>query len=153
MKYDSNSSWSGDTKVVTAEGNISFKDLVDKNIDEIHVLSHHLKIDDIIVTKMKNIRLTRKNVDTLKIYFNDDSGIFIECTPDHNIYLRNLKKTAAKDIKIGDILFGMNPEIKVSKIEHSDVKKDVYSGTVEESHTYFIYYDEVSAILSADVYD
>lgn len=149
MKSDSNSSWSGDTKLLTPEGNISFKDLVDKNIGETYVLSHSLKIDDIIVTKMRNIRLTRNNVQTLKIYFDDNSGRFIECTPEHNIYLRNLRKIMAKDIKIGDVLFGMD-HVKVSRIEYPDTKKDVYNGNVEESHTYFIHYDDIGATLSSD---
>ena len=37
--------------------------------------------------------------------------------------------------------------VKVSKIEHSNLGIDIYNGTVKESHTYFILYGEVSAIL------
>lgn len=150
MRESSNSGWSENTLVATAEGNLSFRHFIDKNIEEIDALSHDMKKDDVIVTKMKNIRLARKNADTIKIHFNDGSEKFIECSSDNNIYLRNLKKTMVRDIKVGDILFGMNPEIKVSRILHDYTGKNVYNGTVEESHTYFIYYDEVSAILSSD---
>lgn len=157
----------GDTKIVLDNQNvISFKELVDSNIKEIQIYSWDTNKKFPCFKMMRNIRKTRENVKILKITFNNNKSI--RCTEDHKLYINNDEKKEAKDLKIGDKLLGYerhyikdsfrvfdekyyNPEIiSISQ----DGCEDVYNGTVDDTHNYFISLhnskDDQFTILSAN---
>jgi len=87
----------GDTKIVTVyEGNKEIKDLVGRDV-LVYTWNPETKLPEI--STMRNIRVTRKNSDLVRVTF--DSGLSVKCTPDHNFYSFRGKKVRAKDLKEG----------------------------------------------------
>ena len=79
----------GDTKIITKDGVFKIKDMVGK---ENYVLSLNDKY-----VPFTSCRLTQKNVDTVKVVFENGSSLI--CTPDHKILTSNNKMVCARDIK------------------------------------------------------
>lgn len=165
-----NSCWSGETQILTVDGDKSFKELADNGITEIDVFTSEFKLK-----KMRNIGITRKKEEIIRLYFNN--GCYIACTPDHNLYDSvNWKavKVMAKDIKIGYSFIGLygydieslnSHGINTSNIKESDIsgiskkiikienlneKIDVYNGTIDDTDNYFVKCGNNSWIASAN---
>jgi ribonucleoside-diphosphate reductase alpha chain len=136
----------GETLVHVADGRsyIPIKQLAEEKRD-VPVFSFNEKTKDIEVRMMRHPRITGYNKKILKITLDDGSSI--RCTEDHKLYLKNLTLKEAKDLKVGDRLQhavvkqlsyeATNLNFKVIKIEE-DGYEDVYNGTVDENHNFYI---------------
>ncbi len=141
-----NPCWTGDTKVWTVNGPVSFKELADKG-EDVTVLSQDSN-GKLISKLMRNPRLTRKNTELVKIILND--GTILKCTPEHNVYLESGKKIRVKDLKPRDkIQNAYRCKTKAISVEHIREKQDVYNGTVDDTHSYYVHCEK-GAILSAN---
>lgn len=95
-----NPCWTGDTKVWTVNGHVSFAELAERG-EDIQVLSQ----DDagtFVVKMMRSPRLTRKSVEVVELHLDD--GTVLKATPDHNVYLRDGRKVHVEDLQPGDSL-------------------------------------------------
>lgn len=106
--------FSGDTKVALADGrNISFKKLVEEDKDGRENFCYTIKKDGIIgIEKIKHPRITRKDVDVIKVILDNNEEII--CTPDHRFMLKDGAYKQAKDLVNKDSLMPLNR--KLSKI-------------------------------------
>ena len=166
-----NPCWEGNTKVWTSEGPKRFIDLAQSG-DDVLVLSQ----DDagrLCYKMMRNPRKTASNAELVEITF--DNGAKVTCTPNHNLYLRDGRKVQAKDLQHGDSVASLyrynakevgcssytvckrlgweRPETvnhKVVSVVNLGTRKDVYNGTVDDTHRYFVMCGENDAILSAN---
>lgn len=139
-----NPCFTGDTKIITIEGQKTYEELIDK---EVYVLSSDDE-NSVVYNKMYNIRKTKENAEVLKITLSDNT--VLKCTPQHNLFLKNKNKVNAQQLKIGDTLFGINDNIYIVEIEKLNELYDVYNGTVENTHNYFVKCNGGEIILSAN---
>jgi ribonucleotide reductase alpha subunit len=170
-----NPCWTGDTEIWTIEGKKTFNELEGK---EIEVLT---KCDDgkLEFKMMRDIRKTRLNAEILEVDVKSANGEIntLRLTPDHNLYLTNGEKVMAKNLKEGDSLqsvYRYNANQKgykrlsnkqtvqrrlgvlnhqVVEIRECTEREDVYNGTVDDIHRYFVFCGEDDAILSANCGD
>jgi DNA gyrase/topoisomerase IV subunit B/transcriptional regulator with XRE-family HTH domain len=106
--------FSEDTKIALADGrNLSFKELVEEDKSGKENFCYTIKKDGSIgLSKIKNPRLTKRNVEVIKIVL--DNGKEIVCTPDHKFMLRGGSYREAKFLTKKDSLMPLNK--KISKI-------------------------------------
>ena len=106
--------FSGDTQIALLDGrNISFKELVEEDRNGQINFCYTIKKDGSIgVAKIENPRITKKNVEVIKIIL--DNGEEIICTPDHKFMLRDRSYKEAKDLTNKDSLMPLYR--KLSKI-------------------------------------
>lgn len=92
-----NPCFTGDTRVWTAEGHKTFKELADAG-DDVPVLTQR---DDgrLVYRTMRNPRVTKRNASLVKVTFDD--GTSIRCTPNHKFYHRDGSATEAQDLSVG----------------------------------------------------
>ena len=104
----------GDTLVALTDGrNISFKQLVEEHKQGKKNFCYTIKGNGSIgIEKIENPRLTKKDVEVIKIIL--DNGEEIICTPDHKFMLRNGDYKEAKDLAKEDSLMPLNR--RISKI-------------------------------------
>ena len=107
--------FSGDTKVALADGrNLSFKELVKENKKGKKNYCYTIKKDETIgIELIKNPRITKKNVEVVKLVLDNNEEII--CTPDHKFMLRNGDYLRVDCIKKNEGLMPLNR--KLSKIE------------------------------------
>lgn len=196
-----NPCWTGDTEVWTIYGPRTFADLAATG-EDVPVLTQ-LPDGQLAFRIMRNPRLTRQQADLLELVLDD--GTTLRLTPDHNLYLRDGRKTQAGNLRPGDSLasvyrykdgdvrnnhpdnlaivpssqhsrehmlgeenplFGVwnernplfgRPSKKDTAVNHKVVsvnplteKADVYNGTVDDTHCYFVMCGLNDAILSAN---
>lgn len=98
-----NPCWTGDTKVWTVDGHISFKELAERGAD-VQVLSQDDQ-GNFVVKVMRSPRLTRESVEVAEIHLDD--GTVLKATLDHNLYLRNGQKVQVQNLKPGDSLLSV----------------------------------------------
>jgi len=108
--------FSGDTKIVLADGrNISFKELVEEYSEGKENFCYTIKENGCVgIEKIENPRITKKNVEIIKITLDDNNEII--CTPDHQFMLRNGNYKQAIDLTKKDSLMPLHK--KLSKISH-----------------------------------
>jgi ribonucleotide reductase alpha subunit len=140
-----NPCWTGDTKVWTVNGPVSFVNLATSG-EAVDVLSQDSD-GKLCVRTMRNPRKTRESAEIVSIKLDD--GTVLRCTPDHNVYLRNGKKVRAIDLVPGDSVMSKSP-LAVVSVFALDYTEDVYNGTVDETSRYFVMCGEDNAILSAN---
>ena len=87
--------FTSDTKIKTVEfGNISIKELLDKNITNFTVVSYdgEKKVE----CKAYDLRCTRRDAELVEVEFED--GLVVRCTPDHKFLLTDGTWKEIKDI-------------------------------------------------------
>lgn len=146
----SNPCWSGDTKIWTIFGPQIIRDLVGQ---EVSVLSKD-ENNKMVFRMMRNIRQTGLERKTLKIFIESKENRIrseIILTPNHNLYLKNGEKIEAKDLKIGSGLASINTNVNniVVDIQEGPLI-DVYNGTVDDTHNYYVWLNDKEGILSAN---
>ncbi|MDO8623451.1 MAG: DNA topoisomerase (ATP-hydrolyzing) subunit B [archaeon] len=143
----------GDTKVALADGrNLSFKELVEEDKPGKENFCYTIKQDGSIgIEKIENPRITKRNVEVIKIIL--DNGEEIICTPDHKFMIRNGNYKEAKDLSKDDSLMPFHNvnkihqkeqilEItpsynhKINRIEFLNEKIDVYDLEVPGTHNF-----------------
>jgi len=140
-----NPCFAGIMKVALADGrNISFKQLVDEYKDGKENLCYTLDSNGcIIIGKIINPRLTRKNAEVIKVVLDNNEEIL--CTPNHKFMLKSGKYKEAKDLIISESLMPLyEKEIaikpknnhKVSKLEKINERYDVYDFEVPGTHNF-----------------
>lgn len=82
---------------------------------------------------MHNPRLTGTRQPVVRVLFN--TGDSVRVTPNHKFFLSNREEREAKDLSVQDVLWGC--PLQVVSVEPSG-QEDVYNGTVEDYHNYFI---------------
>ena len=156
-----NPCWTGDTRIWTVNGPVTFASLVENGITEVDVLTN---VDGKLAFRtMRNIRCTRADADLVEVTVQSSGRVKriskLRCTPDHNIVLSNGEKVPAMALKPGDRIssvyrynqgrgykFLTNRVISVVPIGRGAV----YNGTVDETHTYYVLCGDDDAILSAN---
>lgn len=131
-----NPCWTGDTLVYTIEGPKSFYELAE--IKEADVYCLDVETKQVHIRTMRNIRKTGVNQPIMRIKVDTKNGYeYYTLTPNHNLFIvdknNNLTKIQAKDLKVGDYL-----DYKIVDIELDYGTADVYNGTVDEFHNYFV---------------
>jgi len=106
--------FSGDTKVALLDGrNVSFADLIKEDKNGKQNFCYTIKGDGSVgVEKIKNPRITKKNVQVIKIILDNNEEII--CTPDHKFMLRDGTYKQAKDLMKQDSLMPFHK--RISKI-------------------------------------
>ena len=132
--------FSGDTKIALVDGrNLSFKDLIKEDkkrkINFCYTIKNNGKIG---VEEIKNPRITKKNVEVIKIILDSDEEII--CTPDHKFMLRDGKYKQAKELIKKDSLMPFYRKISRIgggvKVEFLNKKIDVYDIEVPNTHNF-----------------
>lgn len=153
--------FSGDTKVALADGrNLSFKNLVEEYKQGINNFCYTIKQNGSVgITKIENPRITKKNVQVIKIILDNNKEI--NCTPDHKFMLRDGLYKEAQNLTKRDSLMPFHRRVskiggritiggydknvlesvenynhKIKKIEWLTEKIDVYDLEVEETHNF-----------------
>ncbi len=106
--------FSGDTQVALTDGrNLSFKELIKEDNERKENFCYTIKKDGSIgIEKIESPRLTKKNVEVIRITL--DNGTEIICTPDHKFMLRNGNYKESKDLTKNDSLMPLHK--RISKI-------------------------------------
>jgi len=97
-----------DTLVSTMNGDMKIGDIVENNLN-IPILSYNLNENKL---EYKNInRWIKKETNNSLLKINLPNGIFIECTPNHKIYVKNKGCVRADEITTNDELFTLSETI------------------------------------------
>ncbi len=107
--------FSGDTKIALADGrNLSFRELIEEQQQEKKNFCYTIKEDGSIgIEKIESPRLTKENVEVIKIILDNDEEII--CTPEHKFMLRNGRYKEAKDLTKEDSLMPLYEQDIVNK--------------------------------------
>ncbi len=147
----------GDTLINVADGRgfVKFKKLAEEGKD-VPVYCRNNKTNEIEIKIMRNPRKTGMSKKILKIIMNN--GSYWRGTENHKISNFSGEMIEAENLKINDILnhylmqkdinnkkifIKQNKELsfKISRI-YFDGYEDVYNGTVDDNHNYFIYMND-----------
>ena len=152
-----NPCWTGDTRVWTIDGPRSFAELAEAGQD-VSVLSRD-ETGQLVYKTMRRPRLTRRDSALVEIVLTD--GTTLRCTPDHQLYRRSGEKSEAQHLHLGDALASVprgpdgpvrareSSALRVRAIRSSTSRADVYNGTVDDTHRYYVV-SERRLILSAN---
>jgi ribonucleoside-diphosphate reductase alpha chain len=129
----------GDSYVLTVDGQIKIKDMVNKRY-KIYCLN---SANQLTTSWAYNIKLTRKNV---KIILIKTTGGTIKCTHEHLINTVNRGWVEAQNIKKEDVLYGVCGTrkkivkcVNILDIQYQDKKENVYDLSVMDSgHNFFV---------------
>lgn len=111
---------SGDTKILTKQGNIEIKKLQDQ---EVEVWNGN-------EWSSTTVKQTSKSSNLLKITF--DNGVSLKCTPEHKFYIQeNYLKSSQKEIRARDL----KPEMKIIKYELPNVNDFEFNNKLEHPYT------------------
>lgn len=129
--------FTSNTKIKLTNGeSISFKDLIEdyKQGKEYYCYTIN-KEGEISEEKITNPRVTKENVEVIKLTFSDNSEVV--CTPDHKFMLKDLSYKEAKDLTQGDVLKSIeDKELFVIKKEIKTEKEDVYDIEIQKTHNF-----------------
>ncbi len=103
--------FSGDTKVALADGrDVTFKQLVEEHRAGKENFCYTTKTDGTIgVEKIQNPRITKKNVEVVKVVL--DTGAEIICTPNHKFMVRDGSYRKAQHLSSNDSLMPLRRKI------------------------------------------
>jgi ribonucleotide reductase alpha subunit len=168
MLEATNPCFTGDTQVWTDQGPVAFRELVGK---EATVLSQ-TESGELVWRHMSNIHLTRRDAEVYQVEVESAINRAIaafRATGDHKVWLADGSTTTVAELHPGDHLSSAyrltdgqlinsrtqaTPEL--STVNHSVIsvkksgKENVYCGTVEETHRFFIVTEEHGGILVAN---
>lgn len=125
----------GDTLVAVADGRgyVSFEQLANEGEDVDVYCSDNEGI--VRVRTMRNIRITGFKEETISVHFSN--GFVVKCTPNHKFPMKNGEVKLAKDLKVDDVMYSQSL-LSVLEVKENEEKSDVYNGTVDEFHNFFI---------------
>ena len=130
--------FAGNTLVILSNGSkVKIKDLVDKGTFE--VKSYDTETKQFVTSKAIS-RKTRENAELIKITYRsivNASTYEVLCTPDHR-FLTDYGWVEAQNLNLDDNLISENHIIKVTGIEYTNQREDVYCLTVDNTHTFLI---------------
>lgn len=145
----SNPCWTGDTEVWTIDGPKTFKELAETGEDVLVLTNVDGRLD---YRMMRNPRKTGTVKELYGIVFTD--GTSVKCTTNHKVILRDGRKKYVRDLKVGNIIESIYWYLDVKRIKSivyiETEGTDVYNGTVNETHTYYIHTYDNDGILSAN---
>ena len=103
--------FSGETEIALADGrNLSFKGLVEEHSQEKENFCYTIKKDgNIGIAKIENPRVTKKNVQVIKVILDNNKEII--CTPDHKFMLRDGSYKEAQSLTKKDSLMPLHRQI------------------------------------------
>lgn len=128
---------SGDTIVETNDGNITMKQLVEMDKEElqkIKVPTYNESTQQIEYKNIKKAFLTKKNAELIKITFDDNT--FLRCTSNHEIFTTNRGWVEAHDLIIDDYVLSRDQDKSIKSIEKDGIE-DVYDLTIADNHNFF----------------
>lgn len=143
-----NPCWTGDTEILTTDGWQRFDDIVKQGATCAEVIT----VNDAgcySIQMMRNIGITQESAVVIAVLVD---GGMLKCTPNHNLYRRNMKKVQAIDIHEGEYIASIGGGAIVRGIAYFpyfSAERPVYNGTVDETHRYFVRAGN-HAILSAN---
>jgi len=148
-----NPCWTGDTLVWTIDGPAPIKDLASKG-EDVPVLTQ-LDTGELAFRRMRNPRFTGVSR-VMAITLNN--GAVLRATPNHKLVLKDGTKKEVKDLVYGDRLSSSHYDRSVRhnhlryvvSVEFLDETEEVYNGTVDETHTYFVLTGDNDVILSSN---
>ena len=140
-----NPCFTGDTKVWTSEGPVSFKELAESG-DTVSVLTQ----DDegsIVFRDMRNPRMTQESAPIFTVTFDNDTSI--DCTGNHEFFLPNGSKCRADNLQEGQSVAAVYDPLEplgyvaptcqyVSYVTKTDREEPVYCGTVDDTARFFV---------------
>lgn len=146
-----NPCFTGDTLVAVADGRgfVSFEELAEKG-EDVLVFAGSSSTNQATTRVMRNPRRTREQVPVLKITFDNDFSI--RTTLDHGFYLNDNSIREASKLAVGDKLLTIHSLkeaetgtrvydeavfISIKSVENAG-EEDVFNGTVDDLHTYFV---------------
>jgi len=94
----------GDSMIITDNGEIPIKELVDKYKD-VKVLTYNIKTKEKEWEKITDAFKTKENADIIKVEFDD--GTNLELTPDHKVYTEERGYIKASQLTKDDTLIGI----------------------------------------------
>jgi len=148
-----NPCWTGDTKVWTLGGLKTFAELAEAQLD-VPVLTS-VK-GELVYRMMRNPRKTGEKQKLCRLYLPNLEGNTLTCTPGHKMVMRDGTQRMVKDLIKGDRIYAsidcqLEPlSIPVIRVEFLEETQDVYNGTVDDTHTYFVSVGDGASILSAN---
>jgi ribonucleotide reductase alpha subunit len=154
-----NPCFTGDTKVWTAEGEKTFKELAEAGTD-VPVLTED-SAGQLIYRMMRQPRVTRRDAKLVEVTLRSHKGDLttVKCTPNHEFYLKSGEGVRADSLKSGDRLKSAYRYKANSKgyqklsngreevladnhvvvdVKELDYTEDVYCGTVDETSRFFL---------------
>lgn len=131
--------FTGDTEVMLGDGTTAtFFELIKRTSGmlgkRLFVPSYNFDRHDILMDEAYDVRCTRKKAVVVKVYFN--KGKPVRCTPDHKFLLEDETWKPARFLTPNDKLLGIDPHLKVVRVENCDELEDVYCMTVRENHNF-----------------
>ncbi len=144
----SNPCFTADTLVALADGTTaSFAALTGHDVDVFAADAG----GNTVVRRMRNIRLTRRDAELVKVVIDD--GGEIRCTPDHPFMLRDGAYVEARDLAAGTSLARWDSsDRQLAGVNHQVVSvdpagcADVYDGEVDELHNFAVVTSEGSGV-------
>jgi len=135
-----NPCFTGDMEVWTSEGPKTFKELEGTTVKVLTETDDHKLV-------LRSMDVFKTGVDKSLIEVTLDDGTIIECTPEHEFFDINRNKVEAKDLTEGARLASVYRH-KVISVKLIDKVADVYCGTVEETHRFFLSCDRGAILVS-----
>jgi len=136
--------FSGNTKIALLDGRaITFKELIEEDKQGKKNFCYTIKQDGTIgIEEIKHPRITKKNVDVIKIRLDNNEEIV--CTPNHPFMMRDGSYKHAKDLSVTDSLMPYRKQLEVfSNHNHKIInitplqeKIDVYDIEVPHTHNF-----------------
>lgn len=126
----------GDTQILTADGYIPIRELVEAG-EPFLVSSVDPETGDIENNIAFNPRLTKSDTFVWRLEFSD--GSYLIATPDHRVMRSDLTYAALKDFAVGDKVKQCwdSVELAVTGVEPWGTE-NVYNITVQNNHNYFV---------------
>lgn len=140
-----NPCFTGDTLVWTDQGARRFDELAASGRD-VQVLTQNTE-GRLVYRTMRNPRRTQRKANLVRVTL--DNGQVVRCTPQHKFFLKDGREVAAGDLQVGDSLQSVRRDLinQVVSVEILQEVEDVYCGTVEETHSFFIQLGQNDGVL------
>lgn len=123
----------GDTSIWTLGGKRRIDSLVGSSG---RLLSYDMSRDCIAAADFKNVRMTRRNAETVRVSLGNGKGI-ADCTPDHRILTLN-GYVEAGSLQTRDKVICDNGACPVVGVESNGERHDVYDLEVPKYHNFLV---------------
>lgn len=147
-----NPCWSGETQVWTIDGPVRFAKLAETEADVL-VLTQFA--GQLCFKMMRRPHRTGVQQAVVTVQF---CGGSVRCTPNHKVVLIDNRQIEVQQLQPGDRIVSLERQTTTDLVENgsevvsvtSTALEDVFNGTVDDTHTYFVLTGNHSAILSAN---
>lgn len=156
QRYGLNPCVTGDTKILTATGVHTIKDIVLSGLSEIDVWAYDHQVGRLALRRMENPRMTSEHENVVQVTFSNN--LQIKCTKDHKFVMPNGTTIEAQNMKTGTSIRAITtrltedqysspnldylPNLNIIEMRVANVTlmgiHPVYNGTVDEFHNYII---------------